>query len=294
MTWQPVGTLLEQYVYEPYGKVARSDTFHDHPVNRVGHQGLFFERYDAEYTTQNLADNASGLYYNRNRFYHPGLGRFTSRDIVGTGLCMPAPGSLADLAALENGVDPEEMFIDGMNIYSYVRNTPVTRRDPFGTFSWGEDGLESIQEFVPTAGAQELGWLAGAAVSYGAGWGPRDPMLMLKFIGCKLRIVELGGKVGIGLAGKKLKMAERMRRFWSDKLAPGIIGALHPRIGVPLSIGSTLLARQGTKVYHAVAKTFGGLKGYAVGLSAFAGFYTGVLDTMMYSIETDTYGAPRI
>ncbi len=39
VTWQPVGTLLEQYVYEPYGKVAKSDTFHDHPVNRVGHQG---------------------------------------------------------------------------------------------------------------------------------------------------------------------------------------------------------------------------------------------------------------
>jgi hypothetical protein len=40
--------VLEQYTWEPYGELAAIDRSENpHPNNRVGHQGLFFERLDA-------------------------------------------------------------------------------------------------------------------------------------------------------------------------------------------------------------------------------------------------------
>ncbi|MFO7906393.1 MAG: nucleotidyl transferase AbiEii/AbiGii toxin family protein [Planctomycetota bacterium] len=52
-------------------------------------------------------DPATSLYYHRHRVYHPQLGRFVSRDPIG----------------VEAG---------DSNVYRYVRNRPVSRRDPTG------------------------------------------------------------------------------------------------------------------------------------------------------------------
>jgi len=52
-------------------------------------------------------DSESGLYFNRNRYYNPGLGRFMTQDPVG-------------LKA-------------GINYYAYVGNDPVNYVDPYGT-----------------------------------------------------------------------------------------------------------------------------------------------------------------
>jgi len=136
--WPSVGTLLEQYVYEPYGKVVKSDNFnHGHPVNRVGHQGLFFERYDAEFGHHTLAENALGLYYNRNRFYHPGLGRFTTRDPNETG--MPILAALAmngtSIDVFFGGFNGQRMYTDGLNLFQYESSNPMNRLDPAGLFS---------------------------------------------------------------------------------------------------------------------------------------------------------------
>jgi len=135
--WPSVGTLLEQYVYEPYGKVVKSDNFnHGHPVNRVGHQGLFFERYDAEFGHHTLAENALGLYYNRNRFYHPGLGRFTTRDPNETG--MPVLTALAmnatSIDVFFGGFNGQSLYGDGMNLYEYENSNPVNATDPTGLY----------------------------------------------------------------------------------------------------------------------------------------------------------------
>ena len=77
----------------------------DVPVNRFTHQGLPFERFYAEsgddLTTDailvgvGLADGefAAGLYQNRNRWYSPALGRFTSMDPNAT--AMPIVTALA-------------------------------------------------------------------------------------------------------------------------------------------------------------------------------------------------------
>lgn len=135
--WPAVGTLLEQYVYEPYGKVIKSDSFHVHPVNRVGHQGLFFERYDADFGDQTLAGSANGLYYNRNRFYHPVLGRFTTRDPNESG--MPILAALATNGeAIEvafGGFNGQSLYGDGLNLYAFVKSNPINDNDPAGLFS---------------------------------------------------------------------------------------------------------------------------------------------------------------
>ena len=54
-------------------------------------------------------DQETGLYYNRARYYNPGLGRFMSNDPIGYG--------------------------DGLNMYAYVGNDPLNYTDPFGLYS---------------------------------------------------------------------------------------------------------------------------------------------------------------
>ena len=54
----------------------------------------------------------SGLYYYRNRFYSPQLGRFISQDPIG--------------------------MLGGTNLYAYVGNDPVNWVDPLGLYSFGD------------------------------------------------------------------------------------------------------------------------------------------------------------
>ncbi|MCG8403786.1 MAG: hypothetical protein MI923_01180, partial [Phycisphaerales bacterium] len=71
-----VPDVLAQYTYEPYGELVAVDSFGTHAINRIGHQGLFFDRFDGGIHDPVLAPGAAGLYYNRNRMYSPSMGRF--------------------------------------------------------------------------------------------------------------------------------------------------------------------------------------------------------------------------
>lgn len=83
------GALAESHAYSPFGEV-------NHP-SAVGNPYLFTGReYDPE----------SGLYYYRNRYYSPELGRFLEPDPLG--------------------------YTDGMNLYAYVNQNPVNYVDPMG------------------------------------------------------------------------------------------------------------------------------------------------------------------
>ena len=96
-----LGSLVERCDYDPYGKVTL--------LNAMGeqiHQSLCENMY---LFSGRYFDSESEFYYYRNRSMNPSLGRFLQ-------------------------VDPY-LYLDGMNVYSYVNNRPTVLIDPMGTNS---------------------------------------------------------------------------------------------------------------------------------------------------------------
>jgi RHS repeat-associated protein len=103
------GVVKERYAYDPYGKVTVLNGASDGDGNEwtVDTNGSDYDnqilycgyRYDPE----------SGLYHVRYRYYHPTLGRWTTRDPAG--------------------------YVDGANLYEYVRSNPI------GYLDW--EGLQT-------------------------------------------------------------------------------------------------------------------------------------------------------
>lgn len=92
------GSVIERYTYDPYGKMTIRDN-----VGNV----LAASTIDNAYLySSRRYDDATGLYYYRNRMYSPTLGRFMQRDPEGYG--------------------------DGMNVYAYVQLNPINFLDPYG------------------------------------------------------------------------------------------------------------------------------------------------------------------
>jgi hypothetical protein len=131
----PSGKLLEQYAYTPYGELFAVETFAAHPVNRVGHHGLFFDGF----ATAQLQVGAAGLYLVRNRVYNPHLGRYLQRDPNATGMQILETMFInaTTMRAMVSNFDPEKLFGDGMNLYSYLGGNPCNRLDPTGLSYWG-------------------------------------------------------------------------------------------------------------------------------------------------------------
>jgi RHS repeat-associated protein len=95
------GTVVERYAYDAYGMPSFFDSsLSPQPSSLVNNRLLFTGReWDAE----------CSLYHYRARNYSPTLGRFLSRDPLG--------------------------YVDGMNLYEYVRGNPTTRFDTSGYLS---------------------------------------------------------------------------------------------------------------------------------------------------------------
>jgi len=95
------GKVVEEYRYNAFGKIyirdGKSDNWREFKESKVGNNRLFTGR---EY------DSEVWLYYYRARYYSADLGRFISRDPIGTA--------------------------DNVNLYSYVGNSPIGFVDPMG------------------------------------------------------------------------------------------------------------------------------------------------------------------
>ncbi|UCD29733.1 MAG: hypothetical protein JSV03_04415 [Planctomycetota bacterium] len=128
------GSLLAQYTYEPYGTrvAAEEPGMNEYNENAVGHQGLFFYRLNTGASP--LSPSTTGLYYNRNRWYSPELGRFIQRDPNESGMLVAS-------AAVINGevsstllgyFDSYGHYVYGMNLYTYLDVDPVNNSDPLG------------------------------------------------------------------------------------------------------------------------------------------------------------------
>jgi RHS repeat-associated protein len=110
--------VVERYAYDAYG-VPKIMNAAGAPVpsnswgtahSAIGNPWMF---------TGRQFDEETGLYYYRARYYDPVMGRFVQRDALG--------------------------YLDGVNLYQYVRGNPIVRNDPFGFMfigcdPWGEWG----------------------------------------------------------------------------------------------------------------------------------------------------------
>jgi RHS repeat-associated protein len=104
------GDVVERYMYSPYGEVTVLHGDRDS-------SGADTSASEWSARTSNTFENAilycgyyhdteTGLYHVRNRYYHPPLGRWLSRDPIG--------------------------YADGMSLYEYVRSAPLRFADPSG------------------------------------------------------------------------------------------------------------------------------------------------------------------
>jgi hypothetical protein len=137
--------VAAQWTWDAYGNVFSADHLFDHPFLSVGHKGLFVERLDvgvadasvpgSHYAdTPRLTPFAHHIYHNRNRSYHPTLGRFLQAD-------PNASGIVVQQSALMNGHahgatvqrhDIELRYADGPNLYQYLQSSPWLASDPMG------------------------------------------------------------------------------------------------------------------------------------------------------------------
>jgi RHS repeat-associated protein len=83
------GAVQTEYTYEPFGFTTATGSSTPNALQYSGRE-----------------NDATGLYYYRNRYYSPALQRFTSEDPSGV--------------------------TGGINLYAYVRNNPISFDDPFG------------------------------------------------------------------------------------------------------------------------------------------------------------------
>ncbi|HRQ72988.1 MAG TPA: hypothetical protein PLU35_08170 [Phycisphaerales bacterium] len=128
------GGLLRQYAWDPYGQAIAVDSLGIFGHNRLGHQGLFFDRLDANAPNADLTATARGVYYARNRNYEPRLGRWLQGDPNGTAAVVTSGGTYhgaSTLLALGHA-DLLVHYQDGLNGYALVGSKPLTHRDPAG------------------------------------------------------------------------------------------------------------------------------------------------------------------
>lgn len=111
-----VGDIVESYSYNAFGIMSIKDANGNVILNSNVNNSITYtgRRYDSE----------SGLYYYRNRMYSAELGRFIQRDPKG--------------------------YVDGMNLYAYVKNNPLKYLDPMGTTAiqrYMEDGVVNVVKY---------------------------------------------------------------------------------------------------------------------------------------------------
>ena len=132
------GNVMTTYAYDPFGNTTFSGTANTNAFQYTGRE-----------------NEGTGLYFYRNRYFSPLLGRFVNEDPAG----------------------------NGINFYAYAGNDPIDFSDPFGLWPWGSaapatspgnnGGLQLIQggkaasRFLPRGAG---GWLTAGALAAADAW----------------------------------------------------------------------------------------------------------------------------
>ena len=183
------GDTAWQYGYEPYGEVVLAEADANQPatpavlVHRIGHQGLFFERFLVDpndtFNSPALDPNAVGVYLTRNRAYSPRLGRWLSRDMNESAQPVVTALSMNGLAldAVVEAFRSQGQYGDGLNLYLAFGCNPLTKMDP--------PGLWTLPEIV-----QGANYAAGYAVVAGMNFA-QGHALAFRFVGGVLAAANL-------------------------------------------------------------------------------------------------------
>jgi len=112
------GSVVNSYTYLPFGEKTTSITGVSNPFTYVGEFGVM--------------DEGSGLYFMRNRWYSPALGRFVQQDPIG--------------------------LAGGTNLYRYSTNNPLISMDPNGTCPGDQDRtfVDDISDFGSSTSGRAL------------------------------------------------------------------------------------------------------------------------------------------
>jgi len=167
--------VVERYEYDPYGRtyIENGDSTVRRAVSKYGNPFAWTgQRYDA----------GVKLYGFFARAYSPELGRWLQRDPLG--------------------------FVDGVNLYEYVRGMPTRLTDPLGLewLDWVQGGLD-VAGFIPVVGV--VADVANAGISAARG----------DLTGAGINLVA--AIPGIGDAAKGVKMAAKA----ADKVADAVKAA---------------------------------------------------------------------
>lgn len=173
----PAGKVIEQFVWSPYGELLSRDVLDRTTLqlmtdsgtgtagaslpgirNKVGHQGLFFERFDGVNTdpalvptdatavmTQAPAGRRKGLYYNRWRWYDAQAGRFVSEDMNGAGMAgsesLAYFGNASDVT-VESYAAMTQLG-DGLSLFAYLASSPLMGTDAAGLEGWWDEDIDN-------------------------------------------------------------------------------------------------------------------------------------------------------
>ena len=201
------GRVVQQWTYDAYGAVLAAEQVVDDPNMvipnlRVGHKGLFADRFDATLVhgadePARLVPYAAVVHHVRNRAYQPSLGRWMQRDPNGTGQQVVAAtamhgentgvmlGGYNDFSALQH-------FANGLNTFVYLGASPLLWNDSLGLVRTG---------YPPYPGGSGLGGVPNNRLVHGANGG-------LQFWGTINRQLSLNSQLRAQAAARQARRGQ--------------------------------------------------------------------------------------